>query len=191
MKKSIFALAMGTFALGISEFLMMGILGNIADSMGVSISEAGHFISAYATGVCIGAPALLVAHRMRLRTIMLILAALIAVGNLAAFVSSGYWALIVSRFVSGLPHGAYFGVGAIVARRLASPGREVRSVSYMIAGMTVATLVGVPLGTVITDMVTWRVAFLIVGLTGILTFLAIRAWIPDVGGVENHGFRSG
>ena len=99
INKGLFALALGTFALGITEFLMMGILVNLAKDLSVSVGEAGHLISAYATGVCVGAPA-----------------ALIAIGNLCAALSPSYWTLFASRFISGLPHGAYFGVGAIVAR---------------------------------------------------------------------------
>ncbi len=189
MNKGLTALAMGTFALGIAEFLMMGILGNIAQSMNVTISQAGNFISAYAAGVCVGAPALLFARRVPLRTIMLTLAAIIAIGNLGACVAQGYWPFIIARFISGLPHGAYFGVGAIVARRLAAPGKEVSAVAFMIAGMTIATLIGVPLGTLISNLATWRIAFLTVGVTGILTFIAIRIWIPHVAGLEDHGFR--
>lgn len=189
MKKSLFALAMGTFSLGIAEFLMMGILSDIASTMDVTVSEAGHFISAYALGVCVGAPALLFARRIPLKHIMLILAAIIAIGNLGAAVSPGYHTFFLSRFISGLPHGAYFGVGAIVARRLADKDHQVSAVAYMIAGMTVATLVGVPLGTLITNTVTWRVAFLFVGVMGIATIIAIKMWVPDVKGIEDKGFK--
>lgn len=189
MKKALFALAMGTFALGISEFLMMGILGKIAGDLDVSISNAGHLISAYASGVCFGAPVLLFCRKMALKRIMLYLAALIAIGNLFAFLAPGYWALFAARFISGLPHGAYFGVGAIVARRLVKPGHEVAAVSFMIAGMTVATLVGVPLGTFITNTLTWRLAFLLVALSGVATFFALRYWVPDVGKLEDKGFK--
>lgn len=189
MKKGLFALALGTFALGIAEFLMMGILSNLAADLEISISRAGHLISAYALGVCCGAPALLFARKMPLKRIMLSLAVVIAVGNLFAALSPGFWCLFAARFVAGLPHGAYFGVGAIVARRLARPGREVSAVSFMIAGMTVATLVGVPVGTFLTDMVTWRVAFLIVAFAGVLTLLAIRFWVPPVEGLPDMGFK--
>ncbi|MDE6268340.1 MAG: MFS transporter [Muribaculaceae bacterium] len=188
-KKGLLALAAGTFALGISEFVMMGILGNLAESMHVSISEAGHFISAYATGVCVGAPALLFARKMRLKTIMLILAAIISIGNLMAALAPNYWGLIVARFISGLPHGAYFGVGAIVARKLAAPGHETSAVSFMIAGMTIATLGGVPLGTFLSGMFSWRLAFSVVGIAGFLTFFAIRSWVPQVQGLEDMGFK--
>lgn len=189
MNKGLFALALGTFALGITEFLMMGILGNMAESMEVSISQAGHFISAYAMGVCCGAPALLFARKIRLKTIMLILAATIAIGNLLASIAPNFWCLFAARFISGLPHGGYFGVGAIVARRLARPGKEVSAVALMIAGMTVATLFGVPLGTFITNTLTWRLAFVIVSVAGIATFLSIRHFVPDVGKLVDMGFK--
>lgn len=189
MNKGLLALAMGTFALGISEFLMMGILGDLAANLGVSITEAGHFISAYALGVCCGAPALLFSRKMALKKIMLILAAIITIGNLCASMAPNFWTLFAARFLSGLPHGAYFGVGAIVARKLAAPGKEVSAVSYMIAGMTVATLLGVPMGTFISNMFTWRIAFVVVGVTGALTFFAIHSWIPKLPGLPDMGFK--
>lgn len=189
MNKGLFALASGTFALGIAEFLMMGILSNLAYDLDISISGAGHLISAYALGVCCGAPALLFARKVPLKRVMLILAGIITVGNLLAAVSPDFWCLFAARFISGLPHGGYFGVGAIVARRLARRGREVSAVSIMIAGMTVATLAGVPVGTFLTDFVTWRAAFMIVALAGLLTLLAIRAWVPQVEGLPDMGFK--
>ena len=146
MNKGLFALALGTFALGIAEFLMMGILSDVASVMGVSISQAGHFISAYASGVCVGAVGLLFARKMPLKRLMLLLALVIAAGNLLTGLATDYMVFLAGRFISGLPHGAYFGVGAIVARKIAAPGRETSAVSIMIAGMTVATLAGVPLG---------------------------------------------
>ena len=189
MKKSLIALSLGTFALGIAEFVMMGILSPIAHDLDVSIVKAGHLISAYALGVSFGAPILLVLRRMPLRKLLLLLACVIAVGNCLAAFSVNYWMLLASRFCSGLPHGAYFGVGAIVARRLADPGRQVEAVSIMIAGMTVATLVGVPFGTFLTDLVSWRLPFFIVALSGIATFMAIRHEVPDVGKIADNGFK--
>lgn len=189
MNEGLIALALGTFALGITEFLMMGILINLANELSVSVSTAGHLISAYATGVCIGAPALLFARKYRLKTIMTVLAAIIAIGNLCAALSPSYWTLFASRLISGLPHGAYFGVGAIVARKLAAPGKEVSAVSIMIAGMTIATVGGVPLGTFITNTFSWRIAFMIVAATGIATFFAIRHWVKDVGKLPDMGFK--
>lgn len=188
-KRGLTALAMGTFALGITEFLTMGILGKLAEGMDVTISQAGHFISAYAAGVCFGAPALLFARRMDLRRLMMWLAALIVAGNLFAALAPTFWSLFAARFISGLPHGAYFGVGAIVARKLAAPSRQVAAVAFMVSGMTVATLCGVPLGTLIANLVSWRVAYLAVVLAGLITLLAIKVWVPRVSGLEDLGFK--
>lgn len=189
MNKGLFALALGTFALGITEFLMMGILSNIATSMDVTITRAGHFISAYAAGVCIGAPGLLFARKLPLKKLMTILAALITIGNLLTALAPSYLTFIAARFLSGLPHGAYFGVGAIVARKLVTPGKEASAVSLMIAGMTVATLAGVPAGTFITNNLHWRTAFFIVAFSGLCTLLAIHFLVRDVGKLPDMGFK--
>lgn len=189
MNKGIFALSTGTFALGLTEFLIMGILVSLANDMGVSVAKAGDFISAYASGVCVGAVLMLLFRKMPLNRLVIMLAAVIAAGNALTACAPNYWAMIASRFISGLPHGAFFGVGAIVARKLAEPGHEVAAVSYMIAGMTVATLVGVPLGTFITNRVSWRIAFALVSLFGILTFVLAYKWIPALGSLPNHGFK--
>lgn len=115
MKKSLIALAFGTLALGIAEFTMMGILPYVASDFGISIAKAGHFISAYALGVCCGAPVLILARKRPLKQILMALVSLIIVGNLCASLAPNYWILMLGRFVSGLPHGAYFGVASIVA----------------------------------------------------------------------------
>lgn len=189
MNKGLFALAMGTFSLGMAEFLMMGILINLATAMDVSVSETGHFISAYATGVCFGAPALLLFRRMPLRRMLLMLVALIGAGNLLAALSTDFWMLMCARFISGLPHGAYFGVGAIVARRLVPPGHQSGAVAFMIAGMTVATLGGVPLGTFISDTFSWRIAFYFIAAFAVATFICIRRFVPVLQPLEDHGFK--
>ncbi len=188
-KKGLFALAMGTFALGITEFLTMGILRMLAADMDVSVSRAGAFISAYAAGVCVGAPALLFARKMALKRLMLLLAAVITVGNTLAALAPEFWSFCAARFISGLPHGAYFGVGAIVARKLASPTKASSAVAMMIGGMTVATLVGVPLGTLVSNVASWRVAYIVVALSGAAAFVAIRCWVPQVPGLPDMGFK--
>ena len=189
MKKSLIALAFGTLALGIAEFAMMGILPSVASDLGISISTAGHFISAYALGVCGGAPILLWARKYSLKHILIGLVVLMAAGNLCAAFSSGYWMLLLSRFVSGLPHGAYFGVASIVAGKLADEGRGSEAVSIMIAGMTVANLFGVPLGTSFSHLISWRVTFLLVGCWGIIVLYYIWRWIPHVEALQDTGFK--
>lgn len=189
MKKSLIALAFGTLGLGIAEFTMMGLLPYVASDLNVSIPTAGHFISAYALGVCCGAPILLWARKYPLKHILLGLMVLMLVGNLCAAVAQGYWMLLVSRFVSGLPHGAYFGVASIVAGKLADDGKGAEAVSIMIAGMTVANLFGVPLGTSLSHLLSWRVTFLLVGCWGLIVFYYIWRWVPHVEGLEDTGFK--
>ena len=189
MKKSLIALAFGTLGLGIAEFTMMGILPYVAADLDISIPTAGHFISAYALGVCFGAPILLWARRYPLKHILLGLMALMMVGNLCASVSTSYWMLLASRFISGLPHGAYFGVASIVASRLADEGRGAEAVSIMVAGMTVANLFGVPLGTSLSHLLSWRVTFLLVGLWSVIVLYYIWRWVPHVQGLQDTGFK--
>ena len=189
MKKSLIALAFGTLGLGIAEFTMMGILPYVAQDLGVSIPTAGHFISAYALGVCAGAPLLILARKCALKRILLALVALMLIGNLCASLASGYWMLLAARFVSGLPHGAYFGVASIVAGKLADKGTSSEAVSIMIAGMTVANLFGVPLGTSLSHTLSWRVTFLLVAGWAVITFYYIHRWVPVVEGLADTGFK--
>lgn len=189
MKKSLIALAFGTLALGIAEFTMMGILPYVASDFGISIAKAGHFISAYALGVCCGAPVLILARKRPLKQILMALVTLIIVGNLCASLAPNYWILMLGRFVSGLPHGAYFGVASIVASKLADKGKSSEAVSIMIAGMTVANLFGVPLGTSLSHLFSWRVTFLLVALWGVIVLYYISRWVPFVEGLQDTGFK--
>lgn len=189
MKKSFIALAFGTLGLGIAEFVMMGILPDVAKDMGISISMAGHFISAYALGVCVGAPVLILARKRPLKHILLALVAFIMLGNICASLAPNYWILLLARFVSGLPHGAYFGVASIVAEKLADKGKGSEAVSIMIAGMTIANLFGVPLGTSLSNMLSWRFTFLLVGCWGMVILYYIWRWVPHVEGLKDTGFK--
>lgn len=190
MKKSLIALAFGTLALGMAEFVMMGILPDIARSLGVTIPEAGHLISAYALGVCFGAPLTVVVARTRpLKHILLALVGLIIIGNTCAALSPNYWTLMVMRFVSGLPHGAFFGVGSIVAERIADKGKRAEAVSIMVVGMTVANLFGAPLGTYISAAVTWRATFGIVAVWGAVALLLVKLWVPALPALPDTGLK--
>ena len=190
MMKSLIALAFGTLALGMAEFVMMGILPDIARSLGVTIPEAGHLISAYALGVCFGAPLTVVVARTRpLKHILLALVGLIIIGNTCAALSPNYWTLMVMRFVSGLPHGAFFGVGSIVAERIADKGKRAEAVSIMVVGMTVANLFGVPLGTYISAAVTWRATFGIVAVWGAVALLLVKLWVPALPALPDTGLK--
>lgn len=187
MKKSLIALAFGTLGLGIAEFVMMGILPDVAHDFGISISQAGHFISAYALGVCVGAPMLILARKHPLKRILLILVTLIMVGNISAALAPNYWILLLARFISGLPHGAYFGVGSIVAEKLADKGKGSEAVSIMVAGMTIANLFGVPLGTSLSAAISWRVTFLLVGCWGMIILYYIWRWVPQIESLPDTG----
>lgn len=189
MKKSLVALAFGTLALGIAEFVMMGILPDVAQSFGVSIPEAGHLISAYAIGVCCGAPLLVVVHKYPLKSILLVLACIILLGSTLAALSVNYWMLLAARFISGLPHGAYFGVASIVAVRLADERHKTGAVSIMVAGMTVANLFGVPLATGLSASVSWRFPFLLVVFVSLIVLYYVWKWVPSVGALPDNGFR--
>ena len=189
MKKSLIALAFGTLGLGIAEFVMMGILPDVAHDFGISISQAGHFISAYALGVCVGAPMLILARKHPLKRILLILVTLIMVGNISAALAPNYWILLLARFISGLPHGAYFGVGSIVAEKLADKGKGSEAVSIMVAGMTIANLFGVPLGTSLSAAISWRVTFLLVGCWGMIILYYIWRGVPQIESLPDTGLK--
>ena len=189
MKKSLIALAFGTLGLGIAEFVMMGILPDVAKDLGISIPVAGHFISAYALGVWVGAPVLILARKHPLKHILLALVTLMMVGNTCAALAPNYWVLLLARFISGLPHGAYFGVASIVAEKLADKGKGSEAVSIMIAGMTIANLFGVPLGTSLSNSISWRVTFLLVGCWGVIILYYIWRWVPHVEGLKDTGFK--
>ena len=184
------ALGFGTLGLGIAEFVMMAILPYVARDMGVDIPTAGNFISAYALGVFCGAPGLTFVRRFPLKNILLGLVVIMLVGNLFASLSVNYGMLLVGRFVSGLPHGAYFGVASIVAEKLADHGKGSQAVSIMIAGMTVANLFGVPLGTSISTLMSWRVTFILVSVICIGVFYYIYKWVPQVEGLPKTNYKS-
>ena len=181
MKKSLLALALGGLGIGITEFSMMGMLPDVAQSLQVSIPEAGYLITAYALGVVIGAPLLVVVmNRFSPLKTLIILMGLFTLFNGLSVVAPDYGLLLVSRFISGLPHGAFFGVGSVIASRLADPGKEAQAVATMFSGLTVANLFGVPLGTYIGHHFSWRYTFLLIVIVGILTMLALKLWMPKM-----------
>ncbi len=190
MNKSLIALALGTFAMGIAEFAIMGILTDVASAMDVSISRAGDFISAYAAGVAVGAPSLLLLSKYRIRSVLIFLGCVIAFGNLLCAVSQDYYTLLISRFISGLPHGAYFGTAAIAASRLVPEGRGAQAVAVMIAGMSVSNVIGVPTTTLLTNLVSWRLTFVIATIFGIMTAFSVRYFVPQIPASAPHSMKS-
>jgi len=178
---SVIALGVGGFAIGTGEFVIMGLLPEVARGVGVTIPQAGHVISAYALGVVIGAPVLAVlAANWPRRALLIALMALFALGNFASAVAPGYVSLMLLRFIAGLPHGAYFGVAALVAASLAPPDRRASAVGLVMSGLTSATLLGVPLASWLGQHLGWRAAFVLVGAIGALAAVLVRRHVPAI-----------
>ncbi|MGJ7580780.1 MFS transporter [Variovorax sp. RHLX14] len=181
LMRAVVALGVGGFAIGTGEFVIMGLLPEVARNLGVSIPEAGHVISAYALGVVIGAPVLAVlAAGWHRRTLLIALMGAYALGNFASAMAPGYLSLNGLRFLSGLPHGTYFGVAALVAASLAPSGQRARAVGLVMLGLTGATLFGVPIAAWLGQMFGWRAAFVFVGLIALLAMWLLRRGIPDM-----------
>ena len=191
MKKSLFPLMLGGFAIGTTEFVMMGILPDIARSLGITIPQAGHLISAYALGVVVGAPLLvMLAHRFAPKVILMALMLMFTVFNGLCIFAPSYESLFVFRFLSGLPHGAFFGVGAVVASRLADEGKAAQAVSMMFFGLTIANMLGVPLGTYLGHGISWRYTFVLVAIAGLATWMSLRLWMPALAKDNPHSLRT-
>ncbi|MEZ0538295.1 MFS transporter [Fibrella arboris] len=190
MNKNLLPLTMGGFGIGMTEFVMMGILPDLARTLHISIPVAGHLISAYALGVVLGAPLLVaMAGNYPPKKILLGLMALFTVFNILSAFAPTYEVMLVTRLLSGLPHGAFFGVGAVVASRLAGPGKEARAISMMFAGLTVANILGVPLGTFIGHEISWRITFVLIGVVGLVTLLGIYKLLPEMPVVGESNLR--
>jgi MFS transporter, DHA1 family, arabinose polymer utilization protein len=181
MKKALFALLLGGLGIGTTEFVMMGLLPDIALNLDISIPEAGHLISAYALGVVIGAPLLVIlANGHPPKKILIGLMIMFTVFNALSGLAPGYISLFVIRLMAGLPHGAFFGVGAVVASRLADKGKEAQAVSVMFAGLTIANIIGVPIGTYLGHHLSWRYTFVLIGIIGLVTLLCLKLWMPKI-----------
>lgn len=174
------ALIMGGFAIGVTEFVTMGLLPQIADGIGVSIPTAGHTISAYAVGVVIGAPLISIYGAKAPRRAMLLgLMGAFVIGNTLAALAPNYESLMVARFFAGLPHGAFFGMASLVAVSLAPRGRSGRAVGKVMLGIPIANILGVPAATWMGQAYGWRSAYWAVAVIGVITVVLIRWWVPQ------------
>ena len=187
MKRSILALASGAFVLGAAEFVMMGILPQAAAAMGVDIPTAGNYISSYAIGVCVGTLMLVFGRRVPPKKLILLFMAITLVGNLLSAVALNSPMLIVGRFISGLPHGAFFGTATLIAKTLADKGKEAQAVSMMVTGQTVANMLGVPAGTMMAEFMSWRLAFGILAAWAAMTVVLVLTWVPRVEPIRDAG----
>ncbi|TGB36444.1 MFS transporter [Mycolicibacterium peregrinum] len=177
---AVFALALGGFGIGTTEFVAMGLLPDIATGFGITEPTAGHVISAYALGVVVGAPVIAaLTARWPRKALLLTLMAVFTLGNVASMLAPTYATLVTARFVTGLPHGAFFGIAALAAAHLMGPQNRAKAVAYVLCGLTVATVLGVPLASWLGQALGWRSAFGLVVGVGLVTLAAQWAWLPD------------
>ncbi len=176
---ALLALAAGGFAIGTTEFVTMGLLPEVAAGTGTDIPTAGHYVSAYALGVVVGAPLVAVlAARLPRKAVLVGLMVAFTLANTASGFAHGYTELMGARFLSGLPHGAFFGIGSLVAASLVAKERRTWAVAMMLIGLGTANIVGVPVTTVLGQRLGWAVPYWVVGGIGLLTVLALWAWVP-------------
>jgi DHA1 family arabinose polymer transporter-like MFS transporter len=179
MNKNLLPLTLGGLGIGITEFVMMGLLPDIARDLAVSIPKAGYLISAYALGVVIGAPLLVaIAGKYPPKNILIALMVMFTAFNAFSAFAPDFNTLFIARLLSGLPHGAFFGVGSVVASRIAKKGKEAQAVSLMFLGLTIANIAGVPLGTYIGHNFSWRFSFAIVVAVGLITLFSLKTLLP-------------
>lgn len=187
--KKIIPLAIGGLGIGTTEFTIMGLLPDIAKTLQISIPEAGHLISAYAFGVVVGAP-ILIGYSVKFppKKVLMALMVIFTLFNALSAMAPDYNTMMIIRFLSGLPHGAFFGVGTVVAARMAAKGREAFNISLMFTGLTVANLAMVPLVTYIGHTFHWRWYFAIVSVIGLLALMFIKFWLPVLKSNEETHF---
>ena len=174
------AMALGSFAIGTGEFAIMGLMPDIASNLQLSEPQVGHAISAYALGVMVGAPTLAIIGAKLLRKhMLLLLMALYAIGNLATAFAPSFGGLVAFRFISGLPHGAYFGIAAVVASSMVAKDQRAGAVARVMMGLTVAMLLGNPVATLLGQYFGWRSAFVLVGVIALCTIALVWRFVPQ------------
>jgi len=179
MTKQLFPLALGGLGIGTTEFVIMGLLPDIANDIDVTIPVAGHLISSYALGVVVGAPILVaLSAKFTPKYVLIALMVIFTIFNFLSIIAPDYYTLMLSRFLSGLPHGAFFGVGTVVAAKLAKEGKSAQAIASMFTGLTLANLIMVPIVTFIGHHLHWRYAFAIVSLIGIITIFFLYKYMP-------------
>lgn len=176
---SILSLTAGAFAIGMTEFVIMGILPNVATDLNVSLSTAGQLITMYALGVAVGAPILtILTQRIPQKKLLYLLMILFILGNGISVFAPNYAILMIARMITALTHGTFFGVGAVIASNLVPPNKRAGAVSIMMAGLTIANIIGVPLGTFIGQNMGWRASFAAIAIMGIVALIGIIIFIP-------------
>ncbi|NIK71276.1 MFS transporter [Paenibacillus sp. BK720] len=178
---SVLSLTVGAFAIGMTEFVIMGILPNVANDLNVSISAAGQLITMYALGVAVGAPIMtILTSRIPQKKLLCILMLLFILGNGLSVVAPNYAVLMIARMITALTHGTFFGVGAVIASKLVRADKQAGAVSIMMAGLTIANIIGVPIGTYIGQNWGWRASFGAIAAMGVLALIGIMIFIPKL-----------
>ncbi|MGW3288395.1 MFS transporter [Streptomyces sp. NPDC001002] len=191
MPLALLALAIGAFGIGTTEFVIMGVLPEVADDFGVSIPTAGWLVSGYALGVVIGAPLLtILGTKVSRKKMLMFLMGLFVVGNALSAFAPGFGVMLIGRVIASLAHGAFFGIGSVVAADLVAPEKKASAISLMFMGLTVANIVGVPLGTYIGQAAGWRVTFVLVASLGIVGLLGLAKLVPDAGKPKSPDVRA-
>lgn len=179
MPLALLALAIGAFGIGVTEFVIMGLLPEVSDSFGVSIPTAGYAVTGYALGVVIGAPFMTaLGTRLTRKQMLLMLMGLFIAGNLVTALAPAFGVLLMGRVLASLTHGAFFGVGSVVAADLVAPNKRAGAIASMFMGLTLANVVGAPPGTLIGQHVGWRVTFFLVAALGVIGLLGVAKWVP-------------
>ncbi|WP_069769277.1 MFS transporter [Streptomyces sp. LUP30] len=190
MPLALLALAIGAFGIGTTEFVIMGLLPEIADDFGVSIPTAGYLVTGYALGVLFGAPVMTVlGTRISRKRMLMLLMGLFIAGNLLSAVAPVFAVMLIGRVVASLAHGAFFGIGSVVAADLVAPDKKAGAIAMMFTGLTVANVVGVPLGTLVGQNVGWRVTFAIVAALGVVGLVGIARLVPEMPRTEGVRLR--
>ncbi|MGW1836174.1 MFS transporter [Streptomyces sp. NPDC002067] len=181
MPLALLALAIGAFGIGTTEFVIMGLLPQVGADLGVSVPTAGFLVTGYALGVMIGAPIMTVlGTRISRKNMLMLLMGLFIAGNVISAVAPVFAVMLLGRVVASLAHGAFFGIGSVVAAELVAPEKKAGAISMMFTGLTVANVVGVPVGTYVGQSAGWRVTFLIVAALGVLGLAGVAKLVPDV-----------
>ncbi|MBB5573243.1 MULTISPECIES: MFS transporter [Rhizobium] len=179
MPLALLVLALSSFAIGTTEFVIMGLLPEVATDLSISIPQAGWLVTGYALAVAIGAPimAISTAHLCR-RSTLIMLMGLFILGNLLCAIAPGYWVLMIARIVTALCHGAFFGIGSVVAANLVTEDRKARALALMFTGLTLANVLGVPLGTALGHAFGWHTPFWIITLLGVASLIGLVLVLP-------------
>lgn len=179
MSLPLIALALAAFGIGTTEFVIMGLLLDVSRDLSVTVPQAGMLVSGYALGVALGSPILgLLTARMPRRQVLLGLMGIFIAGNFYCAIAPDYWSLMAARILTSFCHGAFFGLGAVVAGEVVAPHRQASAIAMMFAGLTIANILGVPFGTALGQAFGWRSTFFAVTGIGVVAAIALWAWLP-------------